>query len=117
VTARCKAPTTIDRNGGDCADPTCRAHQHNEDGPTSTRPPLPCGCDAATTEHTCEPEFDDRGRHIFKLGGRQTAHKQRLCRPEVCGRTPGRPGQSRAATEWRGQIDAEIDAAIERGRL
>lgn len=49
----CRAPHTIDREGGDCADPTCTAHQHNEDGPEPRRPRMPCGCDAAATEHTC----------------------------------------------------------------
>lgn len=49
----CRAPQTVDREGGDCADPTCRAHQHNEDGPEPRRPLMPCGCDASATEHTC----------------------------------------------------------------
>lgn len=50
---RCKAPHTIDREGGDCADPTCRAHDINEDGPHPPRPRMPCGCDGAATAHTC----------------------------------------------------------------
>lgn len=53
MTRACKAPATIDREGGDCADPTCRAHDVNEDGPTPIRPTMPCGCDGAATRHTC----------------------------------------------------------------
>lgn len=49
----CKRPDTIDRHGGDCADPTCRAHDHNEDGPYQPRPTMPCGCGGAAREHTC----------------------------------------------------------------
>lgn len=52
----CRAPLTVDREGGDCADPTCTAHQHNEDGPEPHRPRMPCGCDASATHHTCDTE-------------------------------------------------------------
>jgi hypothetical protein len=51
----CHMPDTIDRQGGDCADPTCQAHQVNEDGPYPPDLRMPCGCPANARTHTCDP--------------------------------------------------------------
>lgn len=57
---RCLAPDTVDREGGDCADPTCRAHDVNEDGPYPPAARMPCGCPANARAHTCtrNPDHD-----------------------------------------------------------
>lgn len=69
---RCKAPLTVDRSGGDCADPTCQAHEHNEDGPYRARTTLLCGCDGAATEHTCRQLGECTGLPIGPAG--ETVH-------------------------------------------